>query len=82
MPGIKETKEVIIGLKSVKDILVKHLGDGFDWKEDVPQIIKDLSEDAELKVALDGADQVLPELKDLDFSEKISLVYDLIKITL
>ena len=78
MAGIKETKEVIVAVGILVDSLKKHLGDGFQ-KEDIQKISSDVLGSEEFKSAIAGVELVLPELKDLDISEKISLVLDLVK---
>lgn len=39
MAGIKETKEVIVAVGLLKDVLVKHLGDGFQ-PSDIQKSVK------------------------------------------
>lgn len=78
MAGIKETKEVIVALGILKDILVKHLGDGFQ-PTDLPKLSEEFLKSPEFMVALDGVVIMLPELKDLDTAEKISLALEVIK---
>lgn len=78
MAGVKETKEVIAAAGLLKDILVKHLGDGFQ-ASDIPKISEEFLKSPEFVAAIAGIEEVLPELKDLDLSEKISLALDLVK---
>ncbi len=78
MAGIKETKEVVIALGLLKDLLVKHLGDGFQ-ASDVQKISEEFLKSPEFVAALDGVVLVLPELQDLDTTEKISLALEIIK---
>lgn len=78
MAGIKETKEVVIAVGLLKDLLVKHLGDGFQ-PADVQKISEEFLKSPEFIAALDGVILVLPELKDLDTAEKISLALEVIK---
>jgi hypothetical protein len=79
MTGIKETQELIAGLSELKKVLVEELSDGFQWQEDIPAVLEKLQSSEKAKAALEGADQILPELKDLDLGEKFSLVISLIK---
>jgi|688.fasta_scaffold02085_35 hypothetical protein len=78
MPGIKETQEVIAAISEIKKIVVVELGDGFQW-DDVADIAEKLAASPKVLAAIEGADQVLPELKDLDLGEKISLVVGLLR---
>lgn len=78
MAGIKETKEVVIAVGLLKDVLVKHLGDGFQ-ASDIQKISEEFLKSPEFLTALDGVVLVLPELKDLDTAEKISLALEVIK---
>lgn len=78
MAGIKETKEVVVAVGLLKDLLVKHLGDGFQ-ASDLQKISEEFLKSPEFVAALAGVELVLPELKDLDLSEKISLALECIK---
>jgi len=79
MASIKETLELIEGLKDVKRIVEAELGDGFQWKEDIADGVKKAQESDAIKAAIDGISEVYPELQDLDWSEKASLAFALIK---
>jgi hypothetical protein len=79
MATIKETLELIEGLKAVKKIVESELGDGFQWQEDISGVIAKAQESEAVKVAIDGIAEVYPELQDLDLSEKFSLAFALIK---
>jgi hypothetical protein len=78
MPGIKETLEVIEAISEIKKVIAKELSDGFQY-DDVPNIVEKLSASPKVLAAIEGADQVLPELKDLDLGEKIRLVVGLLR---
>ena len=78
MAGIKETKEVVIAVGLLKDLLVKHLGDGFQ-PADVQKISEEFLKSPEFVASLDGVVLVLPELQDLDKTEKFSLALEIIK---
>lgn len=78
MAGIKETQEVIAAVSEIKKVIVEELVDGFQW-EDLKDVAEKLAASPKVVAAIDGAEQVLPELKDLDLMEKISLVVGLLK---
>jgi hypothetical protein len=82
MASIKETLELIEGLKAVKKIVEEELGDGFQWQEDISDIITKSQQSEAVKAAIDGISEVYPELKDLDLSEKFSLAFALLKAVL
>ena len=79
MASIKKTLELIEGLKAVKKIVEAELGDGFQWQEDISSGIVKAQESEPIKAAIDGIAEVYPELQDLDWSEKASLAFALIK---
>jgi hypothetical protein len=79
MATIKETLELIEGLKTVKKIVESELGDGFQWQEDIQSGIAKAQESEAVKAAIDGIAEVYPELQDLDWSEKFSIAFALIK---
>lgn len=80
--GIKETLELVTLIANIKDICMKHLGDGFD-KNDVAAIVDDMLNKQEMKqqleMAIDGIDKVLVEVKDLSLTEKITLISAILK---
>lgn len=78
MAGIKETQEVIAAISEIKKVVSEELGDGFQW-DDVGDIAEKLAASPKVVAAIEGADQVWPELTDLDLGEKISLVVGLLK---
>ena len=78
MAGIKETQEVIAAVSEIKKVIIEELADGFQW-EDLKDAAEKLAASPKVIAAIDGAEQVLPELKDLDLMEKISLVVSLLK---
>jgi hypothetical protein len=78
MAGIKETQDVIAAISEIKKVVTAELGDGFQW-EDVADVAEKLAASPKVVEAIQGADQVWPELTDLDLGEKISLVVGLLK---
>lgn len=79
MPGIEESRELILALGEVKKIIMAELADGFQFTEDVPAIVVKLEQSKAVASAIEGIEHVLPELKDLSLAEKVSLVVTLIK---
>lgn len=79
MPGIKETQELIAGLGEVKKVVQAELGDGFQWQEDIPDILEKLASSEKVKTAIEGTELLIPELKDLSLPEKFQLVVSLVK---
>lgn len=70
MAGIKETKDVLIFSIGLGVAVDKALADGYSWDDLfalIPSFIK-------LPEALDGANEILNELEDLDDQEKAELV--------
>lgn len=77
MAGIQETVDVIEAVGVLKKVLVKHLADGFQVT-DIVKIVEELlsNEQAKKEIgeAIAGIEKVLPELQDLSWAEKISLI--------
>lgn len=77
MAGIQETVDVIEAVGVLKKVLVKHLADGFQVT-DLVKVVEDLlgNEQAkkEIAEALEGIEKVLPELQELSWAEKITLI--------
>ena len=77
MAGIQETVDVIEAVGVLKNVLVKHLADGFQVN-DLVKIVEELlgNEQAkkEIAEAIDGVEKILPELQDLSWAEKIALI--------
>lgn len=78
--GIKETLELVDGLEKLIEVVQKHLKDGFQWS-DLLDISHEIAskEHPEICAAIEGIDQVIPELKDLSLIEKFQLVQKLLK---
>lgn len=80
--GIKETLELIKLLGTLKTIVMKHLGDGFN-KSDIGAIVDDLMTKPEVKkeleIAIEGLDKIALELKDLSAMEKLTLISAVVK---
>ncbi len=81
MASIKETLEVLEAVKVLKGIIVEELKDGFQY-DDIADFVGKASASPAVLAALDGIEAVLPELKDLSLSEKLQLVYALVKVFL
>ena len=79
MASVKEAQELIAGLAVVKKAIEKELADGFQWQEDIPEILETLAESEAVKVAFEGIEAVLPELQDASLFDKISLVVKLVR---
>ena len=77
MAGIQETVDVIEAVGVLKKVLVKHLADGFQVT-DIVKIVEELlsNEQAKKEIgeAITGIEKVLPELQELSWAEKISLI--------
>lgn len=77
MAGVKETKELLVGVNELALILVARLKDGFQASEDIAAIIAKLQADedfkAKMKAAYDGVAAIPDEVKDLDLAEGIEL---------
>lgn len=67
--SIKEISEVLDGLKIIGVAGAKVLADGKLSVTDVPALIELAKNHGILVEAVKGADQVVPEAKDLDMSE-------------
>lgn len=78
MAGIKETKELLVGVNELAIFLVMRLKDGFQLAEDLTAIIQKLQGDpefmAKMKLAYDGVSLVGEEVKDLDLAEGLDLI--------
>ena len=76
--GVKESKELLVGLNELALLMVKHFKDGFQLSKDVPAIVMELLSNSELKEALskaaEGVSQVPDEVKDMDANEVLELV--------
>jgi hypothetical protein len=71
--GVKDTKEVITLAKVVTCIILKEAyKDGFQWK-DLGSFLQSPAFEAALRPAVEGIQNVAPELLDLDFFETIEL---------
>ena len=79
--GIKETKELVIGVSAiVKDVLAR-TKDGLQ-PEDVDGVVKRLQEDEEfarlVAEAIIGAHKIPAEIKDISISEGAELAFALL----
>lgn len=83
--NIKETTELLEGIKVAGVIVKKALADGKINLADLPLLMSAVPKLAVLVEAGKGADQVLPELKDIDGEElktlgaKVLEVFEAIK---
>lgn len=71
--GIKESKEVLEGLKLVGVCVAKISADGKVDLSDAVHAVELVKESDKLVAAVKGADKALPELKDLSQAELIEL---------
>jgi len=79
MASVQETKELIAALAVVKKSIEKELADGFQWQEDIPAVLETLAGSEAVKVAFEGIENVLPELKEASLFDKVSLVISLVR---
>lgn len=81
--GIKELKEAVKGVVVLGTFLIKRLKDGIDW-DDAEALFKKLTQDEEfkkiLKEAVDKADQIPAEVKDVSLLEGVELIQELITL--
>lgn len=77
--GIKDTLELIDGLAKFIEVIQKHLQDGFQL-QDLLEISYEVTskQHPEICAAIEGIENVIPELKDLSVFEKFQLVQKLI----
>lgn len=74
--GIKEAKELLIGVNDVSCLLIKHLKDGVQVKDAIALFNDIMSNDVlknEIIEAVKGISSVPGELKDLDASEIVEI---------
>lgn len=75
--GIKETKEVLVGLNEVSIAIAKRFKDGIQVAQDAEGLYEDLVKDAQVKAvilaAYENAKAVPAELKDLSVMEGVEL---------
>lgn len=83
MPGIKESKELLIAANEIAICLISKLKDGLQLGEDVAAIILKLQTDQEFKAKMDagftGVGEIKAELQDLSVSEIIDLASEQIQ---
>lgn len=72
MPGNKETKEMIIGLSAISNLIWDRVRDGMDY-EDLQHVFRTLADDKEflkaVKDAADGREKIKEEMEDLSVLE-------------
>lgn len=77
MEGIKETKELLVGINELSLVLIKHLKDGLQVGKDATAILSELVSNDELKDkladAVQGLDALDDELKDISLEEGVEL---------
>lgn len=75
--GVKESKELLIGVNELSLVLMKHLKDGFQAGKDAAAILGELVANEEVKnklvEAVQGVDKVPAEIKDLSLEEGVEL---------
>lgn len=78
MPGIKETKELLVGAFALTAVIVKELKDGFQAQKDISAIVGQLLLNPEFKAKLEaaasGIDAIGGEIKDISLLEGFELV--------
>jgi hypothetical protein len=78
MPGIKETKELVVGSFALAGVIVKELKDGFQASKDIPAIVSQLLLNpefkAKLEAAAEGINGIGGEVKDISLLEGFELV--------
>lgn len=77
MSGVKETKEALVGVLAVAEVIAKRLKDGVGL-DDAMAIVAVISSDEEFKakmvLAVEGYKAIPEELKDIDLSESVELM--------
>jgi len=71
--GIKETKELLVGVLQVAQLLIERFKDGFQM-EDLPVILSKLGFDPKFQEAMKGLNQLPKEVKDIDLNEGVELM--------
>ena len=76
--GIKESKEALLAILEIAEVLGPILRDGFQAGEDLGKLVAAFASNEELKsklgAAIDKADQIPAEMGDIDLSEGIELL--------
>jgi hypothetical protein len=76
--GIKESKEALLGILKVAEVLGPILKDGFQAGADLAAIFAQFSANQELKdkvaAAMDASNKIPAELKDITFAESIDML--------
>ena len=77
MAGIKETKELLVGVNEVALVLIERLKDGIQIGDDIAAIIAKWQSDsdfqAKLTLAVMGINGIPEEVKDIDVNEGVEL---------
>lgn len=77
MAGVKEAKEVLVGVNELSIFLISILKDGFQASEDISAIIAKITTDsdfrAKLIAAYEGIQAMPEEIKDIDLAEGLEL---------
>ncbi len=77
MEGIKETKELLVGINELSLVLIRELKDGLQVGKDAMAIMNELLSNDELKdklaAAVKGLDALDEELKDISLEEGVEL---------
>lgn len=78
MPGIKETRELAVGIAAVSVVLIDLAKDGFqftDLTDFYTKVQSDPALKAKVEAAFAGVSQVGGELADIDTKEGIALAF-------
>ena len=71
--GVKETKELLVGVIDVSVLLIKHLKDGVQLGKDASAVLAEVASNEVLKASLlsavEGISKVPAEVKDVDLLE-------------
>lgn len=70
--GIKETKELLVGVMKMAVLLTNRLSDGFQV-EDLSSILAAMAMDPEFREAVAGIKELPAEVKDIDLEEGFEL---------
>jgi len=77
MVGIKETKELLVGVNEVAIVMIERLKDGLQLGEDVAAIIGKWQSDsdfqAKVTLAVMGINGISAEVKEIDVNEAVEL---------